>query len=463
MSKSSQKNLLFFLGIISVIVSLYVGVSLGNIKEHYHSMAILPFVYGISLIFLSRCQSLNVFKTVAICTYSVKLLITPWFLTTIGGRELQTGIKNAVYDHIFEAVLLQVIEILAVTVFLYNIKDKNISHFAEFSVTPHRKTWSILKLLCFITIVFVYLYPQFLYKFQPVFFSDQDAYIAQQVLSSSVRGSMNVYLYNIALWIVPLTKLLLVYMFIYIIYKYSNGGTRLSLLLSLLVVFISCLFTSSDRAATIYTGIVGLLLIHKLYVSYQGFISRFSIIFAVGGIFFIFLYNAIFKAEDSMAEVGYKLNAYFSGTLNVAACFEMNDSNLFNTFMGDILRNIPLVMGFFVRLPMSYLEFNKALAYDDVYNSQILPVIGQGYYYFNVIGVVLFPILMFKVAYFFYNHIRYARDSFEYFAYMVALIYTFLGVNLYDMFLTMGLVMQYGLPMFAICIYSYINNKRKYE
>lgn len=245
------------------------------------------------------------------------------------------------------------------------------------------------------------------------------------------------------------------------LYKLSNGGNKTSLLLSFLVVFVSCLFTTSDRAATIYTAIVGLLLIYKIYPHYRGFIGRFSTAFAIIGVFLIFLYGAIFKADDAVAEVGYKLNAYFSGTLNVAACFEMNDTNWFMTLMGDILRNIPLVVGFFTNLPMSYLEFNRALGYDVDYNSQILPVIGQGYFYFGILGVIIFPIIMFKIAYYLYNHIRFARDSFEYFSYLVALIYTFLGVNLYDMFLTMGLVLQYGVPMLVISLYSYLHTNKK--
>lgn len=460
MSKRIQKKILFILGIISLIVSLIFLAKLNTMKGHYHSMFLLPLFYGLSLILISISNSLNLFKTLAMGSYSVKLLITPLFLTTIGNREIETGLSQSVYTHIPDAVLLQVIEIIAVSFFLFVLPERKVFQSKSFTVPPHKKTWTILKLICLLSVALVIVYPQFLYKFQPILFRDQDAYIAQRDLSLTVKESMNVYIYNVGLWLIPLSKLIVVYILIFILCKVSKGGNMLTLILSLLVVLISCLFTSSDRAATIYTGIAGLFLIHKIYDKYRKLINRYSVVFAVGGIFYIFLYNSIFKADDAVSEVGYKLNAYFAGTLNVAACFEMNDSNLLETFVGDILRNIPFAMGFFVHLPMSYLEFNRALGYDEVYNSQIIPVIGQGFYYLHIIGVILFPILMFKVAYYFYNHIEHARDSFEYFAYMIALIYTFLGVNLYDMFLTMGLVLQYGLPMFVISSYSYFVSKK---
>ena len=462
MSTLAQRKLLFVLGVLSLLVAVWFLSQWKFMLDHYHPMVLLPTVYGMVLIMLSTCQSLNMFKTLSLCSYSIKLLITPWFITTIGTRELQTGINLIAYNYILEAVLLQVLEIIAVFIFIFNLsKPKFVrrdSRWGSFQIIPHRKTWKILMIICLVGFVLVAIYPQFLYKFYPVFM-ETEVYYHLRDLSATVKGSMNLYVYHLGLWVVTLTKLLLVYVLIYLFYKWSKGGNKTTLLLSLIVVFASCLFTTSDRAATVYTAIVGLLLIDKIYPKYRGFVGRFSTVFAFGGIFFIFLYGAIFKSEDVVSDVGYKLNAYFSGTLNVAACFAMDDSNLLMTLLGDILRNIPLVVGFFVNLPMSYIEFNRALGYDVDYNSQILPVIGQGYYYMGILGVIIFPIIMFKVAYYLYNHIRFSRDSFEYFAYLVALIYTFLGVNLYDMFLTMGLVLQYGVPMIVISLYSYLYKK----
>lgn len=459
MSVKFQRNLLSILGIISILVSCYFLLSWDYMKEHYRVMFLLPAVYGVALFILSQCSTLNVFKTIAICTYCIKLMVTPWFITTIGERELQVGIHQSVYGHITEAVFLQILEIIAITITLVLLRNNSRRYNTPYLVAPPKSTWNLLKILCFIALALVIIYPQFLYKFQPIMVNDSDVMIMQKTLSSSVKDSMNLYVYHLGLWVVTLSKLLLVYVLIYMLYKTSNGVSRISLILSMGVVLVSCLFTTSDRAATIYTAIVGLLLTYKLYERYRNFIRISSIILSISGIFIIFLYNAILKADDSIAEIGYKLNAYFSGTLNVAACFEMDNFNAFYMFIGDILRNIPLIMGFFVRLPMSYLEFNKVLGFDDVYNSQILPVIGQGYFYFGILGSILFPILMIKVAYYFFNHIRYARDSFEYFAYLVAFIYTLLGINLYDMFLTMGLVLQYGFPMLMVCVYSYFRRR----
>lgn len=460
MTKLAQQNLLLVLGIFSLMVSVWFLSSWNLMLDHYHSMAALPFVYGCALIILSRCPYLNLFKTVTICSYSIKLLITPWFITTIGLRELQKGLHFSVYNHIPEAVLLQVFEVIAVSILLFTLPNyKNIDNI-NFSVKPIRQSWRLLLFICFLGFALVAIYPQLLYKFQPIF-ADKEVYYALQDLSSTVKGSMNLYVYHLGVWIVTLTKLLLVYVLIYLLNRTTKCGNWLILLFSFIVVFVSCLFTTSDRAATIYTAIVGLLLIYKIYPKYRDFISRFSVVSGIIGIFFIFLYGSIFKADNVASEVGYKLNAYFSGTINVAACFEMNKANLIETFIGDALRNIPLVMGFFTHLPMSYLEFNRALGYDVIYNSQILPVIGQGYFYLGIFGSVLFPIIMLKIAYCLYNRIQYARDSFEYFAYMVAFIYTFLGVNLYDMFLTMGLVLQYGVPMLLISYFAYMFKKIK--
>lgn len=456
------KYILFLLLLFGVFVFVRFLSSFDLIYTQYHAIVILPFVYVISISLLLTQKRISYFQMIVALGYFVSMVFFP-FLITLSDHLNLTGNMNALINYnIPNAVFIQSLSIIGVTIFiLTSCKDNVETHISASILIEYRRCNRFINYLLIISFFLIILYPQFLFKYRPMIFESEEIAIQSARLDSEVRFSMPKYIYYIGGWLISTCKLILVFYTLNLIFKIRRLLVSFKLLLSFLSVFCLCFFTGSDRAATVFTGICGLLLMYRLYPHHRKMVTTISVVGTVIGIFYIFIFDSL-VGESDYSGLASKINAYFSCSINVAASLLMDDTNRLLCFCGDVLRSIPLVMGFFVDLPMSYIEFNRALAYDTEYNSQILPIVGQGYFYLGYVGIILFPILLLKLGYFFYKKIQICHTIFEYFAYSIAMIYSLFGVFLYDMFLTISLLLQNFLPMYIIILLTInISNKNK--
>lgn len=459
MDRYKQVLILRAIGFVGILIFIFFSFN-EDVDLAIDSIAFLPLGYGCCTLFYSL-TNVKTFRTIILCCFSITYLLLPATVCFYGKFDLG-GYNHNLVNYIPDAVFMQILEIISVTVFLilYKCNDDVNNHKLRISLSLSKRTARLLVSIFFVSIFLIILYPQLLLKFQTIIYNDYEDFVIHQNLAATVKASTPMVVYHLGFWLITISKLLIVYYIIVRIYNNGKSQSWFRVIISIAIIFISCLFTTDDKAATVYSAVIAFFLLHKLYTTKSKGILRF--LFVGGGIciLYIFIIAPILSKHNVAGVLMYKLNAYFAGTFNVSASFLMEVSDPIKYLLGDILRNVPVLKGFFTSMPMSYIEFNRALGYDSIYNSQILPVIGQGYFYFGIWGSILFPLLMLYFSINLYKRWQRVNDSFMYYALGVNLIYLLLGLYLYDMFLTFGLMLQYGLPIFAI---ASISNKHKYE
>ncbi len=446
--------------VISIIILFICLINCDSLPSHSRAIIILPFVYVICLIILEISRKkgpIDFIQFMIMAFYSVQYLIFPLYTFCSGMIDL-SEYNTDINQHITDAVLLQSFVLICITLYLILSKDKvkvdTISNLSKNFISSKIARRLVL-LLILVSACLLVKYPQFLLKFRLIFYNnDSDTYYSFLEASKTVRAGMPDLVYVLGLWILQITKLLIVYYLIIFIWNLSKGKNEyFYIIVSAVIVGCSCLITTEDKAVTIFSAISIILLMLKLYPKRIKFILS---ILGVSLFCFIFVGFIIIPmlGANSSGTVAYKLNAYFSGTINVAGGFLMEGNNKINTFLGDIFRSIPMVNHFFVDFPMSYIEFNRALGYDAVYNSQIIPMISQGYYYFNIVGAVIFPITLIYFIKRFFNKMIISTSTYEFYNYAMLFVFSFMGLFLYDLALTFAQILNYCMPIYLVYIAS---------
>lgn len=452
MNVYKRQIILLFAGLFSLLVFLYCLLVYYDVRNQYHLISVLPLIYGIVSLFLFLSPNISFLKILCVLCYAVKMVIIPLFVFLSGDELLYRSANPRLSDYIPEAVVLQCFEIVSVAIFLLLYKDRK-----ELKVQGQKYVYSFfnrradfwIKILFLVAICLLILFPQFLYEFQPIVFSEQSQFVLWTQLANTVKDSMPIYVYYIGGWIISVSKLLLPFYFIVKISKGKQIKDWFKIVLSFIIVILSCSFTSAARASTIFTAIMSTVLLQRIYVRQSEIILRLLVTVVGLGVVLFFISGLTVDSSNFADTILSKLNAYFAGIFNMSAVFLMDTSDKLEYLLGDLLRSIPLIRGFFTSLPMSYLEFNTALALDTEYNSQILPALGQGYYYIGYLGVI-FPLLMLRVSFLLYDKMLQTNDSFTFFALGMTFIYVFGGIYLYDAFLTLSLILHNCLPMLVI-------------
>lgn len=457
-SLAKQKNgfLFVFAGAVLLTVSVLVFAFSAQMAFNYALVRILPLFYTFC-VFLIFILNPNVRKNkpamLILFLYAVRMVVFPLFLNMNGGYP-GDRIESDVFLYIDPAVLAQCYEFLAAAVVISfareNVRPENGK--GTFVLEDSGKTKSILCVIIALTVIFglaVFYYPSLLRIFHPAVMDSGD-YVKWQISNEQIKRHVPLILYHLSAWAIPLLKIIWVYYFIMIIKKTVKKETP-AFWLSILLISTLILITTDDKAGGAFAALAMIPLLFKLYPGKRK--AGLGLVAAMIVTAFLLTFILLpFKSRggDFAGYIGYKINAYFSGTVNIAASLTMPRSNLAAYFAGDVLRSIPLAQGFFTDMPMSYLLFNQSLGFDTVYNSQILPCVGQSCFYFGYGGAPVFSVVLILLAMKCYHKTRTAEDSFGFFIYYYLAIFLSAGVVLYDFFLTLYLIMQYCLPFLVI-------------
>ena len=447
-------SLVIFSLIVFVTCCFFITKTASNLRI----MILLPLFYFACLMFSSilyYLRKINIYLVLIHSFFIVQYLIIP-LLIFIDGNYNWTNYNPEIGEHILEATLLQIFVLLFLT-FLFALQ-KNDSYApryfsVEYDKEQTKHTNRLILILLLASLLLIVVYPQLLSKFRLISFSKIEDYYSYLRSSEAVKNSMPVLVYEFGLLLLKIVKLLLSY-FLVVQVKRTVGQKHpfLGIVLSLLIIGLLCLITTEDKAASVFSGIVSLLLLAKMYVKESKRIIKISVILMTSLVAVVFVAPMIVSPKSM--NLSYSLNAYFSGTINVSGGFLMNDDNKMSMLMGDIFRSIPYVNHFFLDLPMSYIEFNRAIGYDTVYNSEIIPIISQGHFYFGIVGAVFLPFLLLFLAKKALKKMLNSSSSFEFYAYSSLFLYLFLGVFLYDFALVISQVINYCLPIMIVYIFT---------
>lgn len=452
---NKNKIVILNLFLIPIIVSIWITAlaDMNIFNDQLLCCIILPivFVLGYTFILLVRKNKLLDIHLIIILMFFVKIYILPILVILNDGFNIQKY-NYLIESHFFDAVIIQIIEWIVVVFCLCFMKvcKSNVDYFnrSEDRVV-NRKVWKIILGCIIIIVIAIIKYPSLLNKFRPIFFSSEIQEILWRQRSTIAMSTMPTLIYYPMNWLINITRLSFVYLMIVLIWKYrKNKSQIISVVLSFFVVVVGLvMIVPDDVAASIIAAFSILVLITKLYPEKRPQII--TIILILGSVLFIYMFfGRAFVADmgigESLNRLIERVNAYFSGFINTSAVLEMECESKMTYFLGDFFRSFPIIKGFFVNMPTTTELFNQTLGYDLVYNSQIIPLAGQAYFYFNIIGVIIVPILVMKVCFSFYNRMLNAKGTYDYF------------INcFYTLILAFGIVMYDGFLIFYICL-SYI-------
>ena len=447
--------------ILSLIVFIVCCFNIEKTASNLRIMILLPLFYFACLMFsfvLYHLRKVNVYLVLIHSFFVVQYLIIP-LLIFVDGNYNWANYNPEISEHILEATFLQIFVLLLLT-FLFALQKNDLYEpryfLVEYDKEQTRYTDKLILFLIILSLLLIAVYPQLLSKFRLISFSKIEDYYTYLRSSESVKNSMPVLVYEFGLLLLKIVKLLLGYYLIVQVKRIiGQKHPVFGIVLSLLIIGTLCLFTTEDKAASVFSGIVCLLLLAKMYAKESKRIIKISIVLMTTLVAVVFIAPMVVSSKSM--NLSYSLNAYFSGTINVSGGFLMDGNNKMLMFIGDIFRSIPYVNHFFLDLPMSYIEFNRAIGYDAVYNSEIIPMISQGYFYFGVIGAVFLPFLLLFLAKKAIKKMLNSSSSFEFYTYSSLFLYLFLGVFLYDFALVISQVINYCLPIMIV----YILTKRR--
>lgn len=448
---------------------LYSLLNLSNVDLAYRSCAILPlfFLIGYVLLFVVKKKKICDIHLIIMLLFFVKLFILPELVIFTGTFDI-SRMNSDLLRNIGDAVLLQSLEWITIVCCLcvMNINKSEIKYFdRKWDTLASKKVWRVI-LVCFLIIIMsMIVYPSLTYKFRPVFFASETEEILWKQMSTVAVSTINSAIYYPLNWLITVTRLSFVYFLIIKIWKKREKKSNVvSIIVSIFVIVLGLVvIVPDDVAASIIAAVCLFVMLTKLYPDKRRAIV--NILLLAASLFFIYVFfgkafSGEAKITDSFSLLSRRLNVYFSGFVNMAASLDMKAPDKLTYFAGDFLRSFPVIKGFFVNMPTTTELFNSALGYDVIYNSQIIPLEGQAYFYFNFIGVIIAPIIVTKICVYFYNKMLCSSSTYEYFIYcFYSLLFAF-GLVMYDNFLMLYLFLSY-VPLYLIGIF--IKRRRRDE
>ena len=423
---------------------LYSLLNLSNVDLAYRSCAILPlfFLIGYVLLFVVKKKKICDIHLIIMLLFFVKLFILPELVIFTGTFDI-SRMNSDLLRNIGDAVLLQSLEWITIVCCLcvMNINKSEIKYFdRKWDTLASKKVWRVI-LVCFLIIIMsMIVYPSLTYKFRPVFFASETEEILWKQMSTVAVSTINSAIYYPLNWLITVTRLSFVYFLIIKIWKKREKKSNVvSIIVSIFVIVLGLVvIVPDDVAASIIAAVCLFVMLTKLYPDKRRAIV--NILLLAASLFFIYVFfgkafSGEAKITDSFSLLSRRLNAYFSGSF-------------------------PVIKGFFVNMSTTTELFNSALGYDVIYNSQIIPLEGQAYFYFNFIGVIIAPIIVTKICVYFYNKMLCSSSTYEYFIYcFYSLLFAF-GLVMYDNFLMLYLFLSY-VPLYLIGIF--IKRRRRDE
>lgn len=455
---------------IFLLLILYSIVLISSmLTTNINSIKLLPIIFsiGVTLLFLFK-KDMNLIYKIIIFLFSIRMFFYP-ILCLIYGMSFE-GYNFLIQNNIILSSFIQCYEFMLIVLFLLiykNNREYNEEINIEDDISLNHKLLNCLKLLIILSIFIILIYPSILWKFKPIVFLNEVKELEWNRNANNVKNLIPGYTYNLALWLLLIIRILIVYLSIILLKRRSKKSNEsIFIILSFLIILTLIIVSPDDKANSFFAVISFSAMLCKLYPDKKKNIMKISMLFIlISVISILFIIPIIKQGEIDMLflNIRNRLNAYFGGTLNISAIFEMKRENLVNYFIVDILRSIPLVMSFFSDIDTSNILFNSYLGKDIIYNSQILPNIGQGYFYF---GFFLSPILSIMLLWKSLNNYNKAinlKNSFEYFINFYSAILCVLGIVLYNFTLTLNLFLQYIAPLYLIYILfiKYEKNKKQ--
>lgn len=393
--------------IVAIISSFYIAYNVNH--PGYDLLFLLPLTYGCvftffisPILFKKSNMFIAVFTAVSFTRYvilPVLIVFSGWY----GGRSVVPPLPSS-FDL---ALKLMIYELIVVSIVIYFLFRK-----LKIYKKPQIQNSEVkLPENMFFYIVFV-IFSLVLLGITPEAIRTFAFIIPSESMIDFGEGSTLVTITTYCLITSKYIVFLLLISFLY--KKYLSSKDKIYIWLSFLVVFLNISIIFGDnRSDFIITSIVSIILFYKLYPKQ----SKVPIIFIIFVMVFMTGYitshrNTVTytRGEDPILDLTDTLQIYLGGPYNVAIATEVAelnaDARTLSNLIYDLLRPAIGFNVIFKKLDgfeFSNYLFNYRIFYSD-HVSQIMPMIGQGYFYFGfifshlfIIGFIIFVYFLIKI------------------------------------------------------------------
>ena len=393
-NKNISKVILWVMFVISIIVSILILIQ-NNKPEEYKLLFIMPLIFAvIVLAFLSLKKNItnSVVKLILFCGYFLRATITP-FIMMIG--DYSSKVTNmSIFENMDNAIILICYEMIIVFSVLFVSKSDKSNEiikakYKDFEINAKRLFFCI-GALGVLAIVLIVLYPSLknLYGFF-IFYNLEEITLHDNIISNLVE-TLPPLVYPIFRLVVDILRELIPIFLIILIKNKLKKKEGIAIILSIAIVIFSLIFMSDDKAVSVYLAIGLILIIGYLYPNYIKKIIKATVVMGIILAIIIFTAdNAKSEKQNVTNQLSDTLQAYFEGPANVSVALNLTPFNL-QRLPIDTGKSITIVAYFFRSYESIAYIFNAEYHGISGRTNQIIPLIGQGYYYF---GYLLAPLL----------------------------------------------------------------------
>lgn len=383
--------------IISIISSFFIAYNFN--QSGYEYLFILPLAYGIVYVFFLApvlFKNTNAFLVVFVIFTFTRYVVLPNLLvyTNYYGGNSSVPPLSSSYQL---AIWLMVYEIVVVAIAIYLIfRNVDLNKLNESKNIKTPNNFIVYFLFLTITLLLIGSKPSVLNSFYFIIPPDN-------LTGFDGRGLLS----SITFYFLVISKYIVYLMLMTLLYKmFSKKNRKIYIFLSFIVTALNILVIYGDnRADFIITAIVSITIFYKLYPKQ----SKLAIIVLILSMFVAVSFINTHRdhatrtgGADQVLDITNTLQIYMGGPYNVAIAIEAaklnQEARSIAHFGYDILRP---TLGFNLLLKnidmkMSGNYFNERIYFSD-HTTQIIPMIGQGYFFF---GFIFSPIVMILFLFF---------------------------------------------------------------
>lgn len=384
--------------VIILMTTILVTFYTANFNTHYgyDYIWVLPLLYfvGSSLIFFKNFNKENIFISIIMIVLYLRYVLLS-FLLVFTGFNVERSNVPPLESSYNQAVVLMTIEGIAIFSVLIFVVSKVSFSWKNFNLISIKNYNIYFLFICFSIILFI---------IQPALWG-KISFIVPQITGDNQETSLIGSLTYFCLYVSKYLLIVLVTSKFYSLYIKSNSSIYIFFNYLFAVIFSLVIF-GHNRADFLIAFFAVLFLLQMLYRKKAYIYNFFSVILAPVIIVIITQSRAAISADNNLPfleSMTSMLNAYLGGIYNVAIAIETKEYfgefiNLQNIIY-DVFRSF-LGLNIFIKNMDAELTnhlFNYRI-YGSGHVSQILPSVGQGYFYFGYILSPLFTILLILLA-----------------------------------------------------------------
>ena len=432
----SKKTLLFYILIIVSFITLYQCIYTSNVDSRFEFLFFLPLSFIIACLFnrsVVKKHSNNLIVLIVIGTYFIRNVISVYVLISIDD-SVYAIVDSFTLNSFNKAIMIMSLDIVMIFYYLNYEMRNNYKNYYKRELTYfelfNAKNSKVFKLLIISSLIFTlvswFLVPQIGENYTTIFDSTVVDLSSLETNKEVDRGGIFRILLTLSLMLFKLLIIAIsVYLLSWIRLRISFISVRLSLFY--IILFLQLFFITGNTMDVVMT--VGVLFIvyakienSNKAVLLSGSIGLLSLVFIIGS-----LKAASISSGGSLLSLF--LQGYFPGVFNLAGVFEI-DTNIskLDSLFADFYTMIPFrntVFGIETELKTSEI-FNES----NNVRGQIIPFIGESFYYLGYLGFIV-PILVIKIAFYYFNQSNLTNNIMAYSFYLHIAFYFAVAPVLY--------------------------------